>query len=125
MTKTYSLMRQATYFKAGRELLKIAGCVLDDTFTTSDERVTEATARWAIQTARNTAKQGHALIDLGHEQCVASQHGNTMNSKAMYVYSQAIDRFEKRVASKLNDAGTLGQWPTGFSVVAWCGADSQ
>lgn len=133
-TKTYSELRQATYFKAARELVRIAQAFLDDTFSDQGveygELVTPQTARWAIEGARQTAKQAQALFTLGHEQCIASQLSETLNNKAWYAYSKAITRFEDRVRKHLTRKaeqayerdGSIIEIPA--SIVAWSGHET-
>jgi hypothetical protein len=70
MTKTYSEMRQLAYFRAAREMYRIAEMTLLDTL--ADEVLTERSMNWARDTAGRNYDKAYALETTGHEECIAS-----------------------------------------------------
>jgi len=95
-TKTYAEMRQAAYFKAARELRKVAALVLDDIQNETELRSIR-TLEWAKMFAARVARQAQAQEDLGHEQCVASAHAEAANRRSHEAYSNAVTAFQWRV----------------------------
>ena len=105
MTKTYSEKRQAVYFKAARELRKIAGEILDDVQTPTELR--GDTASWAKNQAAFTARKANEIEDLGYGETVASAHTEVANYKSRDAYTRAIDQFEARLIGSGVDPGTV------------------
>ena len=99
MTRTYSEQRQLIYFKAARDLRKVAASVLDDVVN-DGELAQQHTIVWAINNASIVAKQAYALESLGHEQCVASVRAETDLYKSRRAYDASIDAFEARVKAR-------------------------
>jgi len=106
-TQTYSEARQKVYFKASRELRKVAAEALDDV-QNDVELQSEETIRWAINLARVTAEQAREVEDKGHEQCIASNLDETLLLKSKDAYSAAIDSFESRVKAQPGGIYRLG-----------------
>lgn len=96
MSQTYSEAAQKTYFKAARELRKIAGEVLTDTAAPT-AAFTRNGATWAVSVARKYALLAHELEDKGHELAVCSNLDDTLNGKSKDKYSACVDTFEARL----------------------------
>lgn len=96
MTKTYSEQRQRVLFKAARDFRAIACSVLDDVRT--ELELQGDTARWAITLAVRTARRANALENEGHEQCVATNLSEMLQSKSRDAYSTSLHRFHERLA---------------------------
>jgi hypothetical protein len=93
MSKTYSEAAQAVYFKAARDLRKVAGEVLLDSCGPG-ATITPTGAQWAVGAARKYALAAHDLENKGHEVAVCTNRQETDNGKSKDAYSAAIDTFE-------------------------------
>ena len=96
MTKTYSEMRQAAYFKAARDLRKVA-CSCWDDLINEVETGNMATLIWTKSNAKNTMDQAQRLEDLGHEQAIASALDETLLRKSKTAYSTALEACRERI----------------------------
>jgi hypothetical protein len=90
MPKSYSEQRQAIFFKAARDLRKVACQVLNDCTDPAEFR--GSTYEWAREHAANIMLRAAELENEGHEQCVATPLAETLLTKSKDEYSLAVDR---------------------------------
>src|SRR5262245_31824574 len=101
MTKTYSEIRQAAYFRAARELYAVAAEVANETANDPLDAITQANLVWAASVSATTFKKAQALEDLGHEEAVASTIQETNLRKARQAVYQAQKRLQAHAKGEL------------------------
>lgn len=97
-TKSYSEQRQAILFKAARDMRRVAASILDDV-QNEVELSWIPTLSWAKEATRKTAELANELEQRGHEETLASPRAESLLFASHGHYSQAIDRFEARLAA--------------------------
>jgi hypothetical protein len=95
-TQTYFEQSQAIYFRAAREMRKVAAQVLHD-MQNDVELTSDRSHEWARGTAKHYADQANALDEAGYAITHLIPAGTeTANRRSRELYSHAIDAYERR-----------------------------
>ncbi|HEY7421489.1 MAG TPA: hypothetical protein VH541_05720 [Gaiellaceae bacterium] len=102
MTKTYSEQRAAIFFKAARDLRKVACEVLDDVQTDA-EFANLDTLKWAKGTAAKISQEANDLELQGHDLVQATPRQEADLSRSRALYRRAVDGFQHRVLASAGE----------------------
>lgn len=101
--KTYSEQRQAAYFRAAREMYRVATQILDDS-TNDAELTSEATHEWVKNQSRITMERGRELEEKGHEERIATVRQENALFQAKMRHAASITAYEQRRLVALKNA---------------------